>query len=37
MTMKMRLKKKIDHNDTTKIDLGLDIDTDILNVKYVPV
>ena len=30
-------KKKIDHIDTTQIDLGLNIDTNILNVKCISV
>ena len=34
MTMKMRLK---DHKDKTLIDLGLDMDTNIQNMKYVSV
>ena len=29
--------KKIDHTDTTYIDLGLDMDTDKLNRKFVSV
>ena len=32
MTMKMRLKWKIDHIDTTQIDLGLDMNVNILNI-----
>ena len=29
-------KRKIDDIDTTQMDLGLDIDTNILNIKSVP-
>ena len=35
MTMKMRLKMKIDHIDTTQIDLGLDMDKNRVNIKIV--
>ena len=35
--MKWRWKWKIDHIDPTYIDLGLDKDTDILNIKYISV
>ena len=37
MTMKMSLKMKIDHIDTTQIDLGPDIDINVLNIKCVSV
>ena len=37
MTMKMRLKMKIDHIDTTQIDLGLDMDKNRVNIKIVSV
>ena len=32
MTVKMRLKVKIDHIDTTQIDLGVDMDKNRLNI-----
>ena len=35
--MKMKIKMKIDHIDTAKIDLELEMSTNILNVKSVPV
>ena len=35
--MKMKMKMKKDHIYTTKIDLGLDMDTNIVNIKIVSV
>ena len=37
MTVKMRLKVKIDHIDTTQIDLGLNMDKNRVNIKIVSV
>ena len=33
----MKAERKRDHTDTTLIDLGLDMNTDIVNIKSVPV
>ena len=35
MVKKMRLEMKNSHTDTTYIDLGLEIDTDLLNIKCI--
>ena len=35
--MKMKMKRKKDHINTTQEDLGLDMDTNIVNIKIVSV
>ena len=37
ITMKMKMKIKKDHVNTIKVDLGLDMDTNIVNIKSVSV
>ena len=37
LILKCRLKWKIDDIATSEIDLGLDIETNLLNIKYVSV
>ena len=37
ITMKMKMKIKKDHINTLKVDLGLDMDTNIVNIKSVSV
>ena len=37
ITMKMKMKIKKDHVNTIKVDLGLDMETNIVNIKSVSV